>query len=116
VGELPVAQRALEAGALLGGQLGFPLGQVAEGTERLVAGVAEEPFAEPGARAQRHDEAHTCLVDLTHRLWLTHRGVTHDQQARPGDRQEPFQRRADQRQLGGVAGVGAAVEHGSVSG
>ena len=76
-----------------GGQLRFALGHVAHRAQRGVADLGEEPFAEPGARAQRHHEPHARLVDLAHRLGLPHRGVAHDQQA-PA-RRSPSSRSSD---------------------
>ena len=77
----------------------------------VVADVGEEPLAEPRARAQRHHEPHARLVDLAHRLGLSHRGVTHDQQPRTRDLKQPLQARADQRQFRRVPRIGTAVEH-----
>ena len=72
----------------------------------MVADLGEEPFAEPGAGAQRHHEPHAGLVDLAQRLGLPHRGVAHDQKAGPGDLKQPLKRRPDQRQLGRVPRIG----------
>jgi hypothetical protein len=80
------------------------LGDVAQRLESLVADVGEEALAEPRRDAQRHDEAHARGGELADRLRETAGRVT-DQQPRTRERPQPLQRRADQRDLGGIARV-----------
>ena len=110
VGDLPVAQRAAVARAQRRGQVVLALGDVAERPQRPRADVLEVALAEARRGSQRHDEAKARARDLRERLGVPAGGVADDQSGRPGELLQALQRGADQRDLGGVAGIGPHVE------
>ena len=86
--DLPVAQRAVEAGAQLRREASL--------RARAGSGRGRSPAWPTSARNRSRNPALARsgtmnrtpgVVDLAQRLGLPHRGVAHDQQPRPGDRQ-----------------------------
>jgi hypothetical protein len=106
VGDLERAQRAPVAGPAGGWQVPLAPGAVVEPVQAVVADLGQEPLGEPAGVPQGNHEPQARPVGRAQVLDVAQRRVGAHQQAGWQQLRQPFQRRPDAGQLGGIAGVG----------